>query len=271
VKRGRKKGQPAPHPRCKICGSTEPRQTAEDAFPLWLRKRIFEWLRSLPPAFLPPDWEQGRKTLLKPVCQPCQRALNVRFEGPTSDLLKMMLDGTEVLLSPPQQALIAGWATKTSLVLRLKSAFDQELHGAIKDLRVQLRQLLKDRAPAANTTTRIAYFSDRLKASCGKLLPPGWPNALDHADTSSWFSVIAVPGFVSETITGPPHLIKSFIDMTKDDDRFLLLWPPHATPQRWPPSDLLSIYDIKILGDAWGEKWAGNFPEIEVPSRPPER
>ncbi len=267
-RRAKGKRTPRPAPTCRICGSKEPRQTAEDAYPLWLRKRIFEWLRSLPPAFLPLDWEQGSKTLLMPVCQTCQKALNVRFESPASTLLKTMLDGSEVLLSPAQQTLIAGWAVKTSLVLRLKSAADLKLHEATQDLRVQLCQLLKERTPAANTTTRIAYFSDRLKASRGRLLPPGWPDVLDARD--GWFSVIAVPGFVSETIKGPPDLIESFINMTKDDDRFLLVWPEQTSPQRWPPRELLSIYDVEIIGKSWGEQWAGNFPEIEVPLTPPE-
>lgn len=230
---------------------------------------MYDWFRSLPKGYLPPDWTPGSKTILKPVCQQCQKRLNVRFESPAALVLKPMLDGSEVLLSPPQAKFVAAWGTKTALVLRLKAAIDQGMREATQDLRLQLLQLIEGRSPAPTTTTRIAYLADHLEASRGQLLPAGWPDVVEGRP-GSWISVIAAPGLICETICAPSDVVGSFIDMTKDDDRFIVVWPEPPIPRLWPPREIMSLFDLDALSKAWGHRgWEGNFPTISVPTPPP--
>src|SRR4051812_28629355 len=105
---------PSPVPTCKICLLSRQNWTKEDAYPQWLRARIRDWYSARPDG---PQWAQVSRVFLRPVCEPCQERLNELFEQPTSELLKTMLEGPLVSLSPRRQALLAGWAVKTGLVL----------------------------------------------------------------------------------------------------------------------------------------------------------
>ncbi len=249
-----------PKPRCKVCDSTTGPWTEEDGYPKWLRKRIHEWLRALPAGALDPGWEQGRRVLLKPVCQRCQRRLNDLFEVPAHELLKTMMDGSIVPLAPRQQGIVAGWAVKTALVLVLERTVEPY---AAQLLRGYLGHMLKDGTPPANATARVAYLSDGLERSREGFLPPGWPDALDTRQ--GFVSVISVPGFICETIIGPAAVVRSFIDVTKEDDRFALIWPPQIAETRWPPPIPLSLFGSEALREEWSHsEWYGNFPAVTV-------
>jgi hypothetical protein len=234
--------------------------TAEDAYPWWLRRRIHEWIRALPDGSVEPEWEQGSRIILKPVCEKCQRRLNTVFESPASVLLKEMMDGSVIDLSPQQQVLVAGWIVKTGLVLLLERHPDGL---ANRLLREWLTHMLKGGTPPANATARIGYFSDNLEQSRKGFLPPGWPDVLDPRE--GIVSVISVPGFICETILGPAAVVRSFIDMTKDDDRFIVVWPPNVTHKWWPPPVTMGLFDSEAVREEWGHsEWYGNFPTVDT-------
>lgn len=244
--RKRSKRPPHPKPVCRICKGTEGPWTEEDAYPKWLRKRIHEWLRALPPEMpAPPGWEQGRRILLKPVCQPCQRRLNELFEVPAHGVLQEMMDGSVVALSPQQQITIAAWAVKTTLVLGLAKTGNLEL---AEKPRTYLLQMLEGGTPPPNATARIAYLSDGLEESSGGFVPPGWPAALAPYEIEA---TICMPGLVCETITSPSPAIASFIEATQHDERFIVVWPPQVASVIWPPRIPLSLLDPITLKEEW--------------------
>jgi hypothetical protein len=173
-----------------------------------------------------------------------------------------MMDGSAISLTARELVLVAGWSAKTALVLRLADK-DTEPYAA-EVIRGYLGHMLKDATPPPNTTIRLGYLSDSLHRSHEGFLPPGWPDALDPH--RGFFGLLAVPGFVCETIVGPAPVIRGFIDATKDDDRFVLIWPPQITGALWPPRGLLGPLDLEPLREAWDRtgKWTGNFPELNV-------
>jgi hypothetical protein len=256
----RTKKRSPPVPRCRICDHAGGRATAEDAYPWWLRRRIHEWVRALPQGSVAPGWEQGRRVLLRPVCEKCQRQLNQTFETPAHGLLKAMMDGSALDLAPREQVLVAAWAAKTALVLILQRTSPTQGWKA-RLLQGHLRDMLKHGSPPVNATVRFAYLSDRLEQTQRRLLPRGWPELLPAGD--SIVSVISVPGFIAETIVAPPAIVHSFIELTKDDDRFTVAWPPHLTSQRWPPPVTMGLLDSEASREAWGHTdWHGNFPVV---------
>jgi hypothetical protein len=260
--RRRKQGKKPPHPKptCKICSSTTGSWTEEDGYPKWLRKRIHEWIRALPAGVVEPGWEQGRRSLLKPVCQRCQRRLNEAFEVPAHKLIKEMIDGSVINLTPRQQVVVASWCAKSALVLVLARTLDPKL---TEKPRVYLRYMLEHGTPPPNATVRIAYLSGGLEQSHRHFLPKGWPGALASYEIQH---VLSTAGFVCETITSPGPILLPFIEATKDDDRFMVVWPPHITSQRWPPRIPLRLLDLEALREEWGhQEIHGNFPALTVP------
>jgi hypothetical protein len=184
---------------------------------------------------------------------------------PAHALLKEMMDGSALSLSPRQQLLVGGWVAKTALVLILGRTSEPR---HIDLLRGHLRHLLEHGTPPPDTTVRVAYLSNRLDESRGGFLPSGWPDA--HNTSGGIVHVVSVPGLVAETLTGPGPLIRSYIEATKDDDRFVVVWPPHVTAQVWPPAVVFSAPDAEALRDAWRHsEYYGNFPTLTVedPSR----
>lgn len=96
-------------------------------------------------------------------------------------------------------------------------------------LRGHLINMLREGAPPANATARIAYLSDGVQEPRQRFLLPGWPDVLH-------------PGFVCETVFGSAAIVDSFVDMTKNDDRFTLIWPPQVSAALWPPATLLAMF-----------------------------
>src|SRR5438270_6866286 len=109
-KRSKKRRLPHHPPVCKICESIiPPRQgTDEHVYPHWLRTRIEEWYAALPPEFDAP-WKHVRATILKPVCLPCHRRINLLFEtNAAKELLLRIVDGEALELTPDQRMILAG-------------------------------------------------------------------------------------------------------------------------------------------------------------------
>jgi hypothetical protein len=57
------------------------------------------------------------------------------------------------------------------------------------------------------------------------------------------------------------------VDATKDDGRFLRIWPPQIAAAWWPPFQRLGPFDVANLREQWGhapETVGGNFPPVRV-------
>lgn len=159
----KRRGTSRPQQICKICASASGPWTREDAYPVWLRRRVYEWYRALPPGRVESGWKPGSRTMLAPVCQRCQRRLNALFEMPARPLLLEMLTGSTIDLSSRQQVVIAGWFVKTAIVLGLARNPNRgptalpELSA--ERLRLDLCRMLKDGTPPIDATTRLAYVT----------------------------------------------------------------------------------------------------------------
>lgn len=223
---------------CRICQSSDGPWTEEDAYPKWLRKRLFRIYRALPPERRIPSqgWEQSPRALLKPVCQKCQRRLNQLFEVPAHPLLKAVLDDLSIVLTPRQQVIVASWCAKTAFVTgmaRNERRGPPPLEPDLAEfMRLSLQSMLARGTPPLSSTVRIAYMTTEVtKPTQRRFLPPGWP----HPDLIESLSLVSVPRFLSETLVIGEPLLTSFISGTQDDDRFIRIWPPHVTHVRWPP------------------------------------
>jgi len=103
---GKTKAQPKA---CPIC-SQRVKSTKDHVIPRWLRKEVVHLgLGAVGPSLLL-------------ICESCNRSLGKQFEDQVPDLIKPMLRRQEMDLSPGQQALLAGWLCKTSVLLALADA-----------------------------------------------------------------------------------------------------------------------------------------------------
>ena len=263
--------------RCQICHSTSPqgRWSEEDVLPKWLRKRMLEQIRGLPADALPANWQPERRDVVHPVCEACNGRLNEMFEIPAIDLIKEIVDGSIIELTPRQQVVLAGWFVKTDILFEFarKVRYRGGRPGPPEpqrdeSFRLDLLGMLEDGTPPANSTARIAYVSPIALPTPEPLVPPRWVNPTLYRLTS----VHALPRIVSETVLWGVDPVP-FIDATKHDDRFICIWPPQITKVRWPPSGLLGNADILGLRAAWRhhpDNIVGNLlpPEIRRPRTP---
>jgi hypothetical protein len=252
---------------CEICASRTGPWTEEDAYPRWLRKRILEYFRALPPSDVEAGWEQRARVLLKPVCESCQRRLNTLFELPAHSLIKLMIDGSVMSLTARQQVILAAWFTKTALVLGMApmpTRADATPENIAK-LRSHLCRMLEHGTPPHNATVRLAHISYSRQQP---VWPPILPPELPYRGMYEVCSIVAVPGIVCETLIGPQNYLAAFIDATKHDYRFLRIWPQEVAEARWPPRLQIGPADLSALRAGWDhapESIGGNFPQVTYP------
>lgn len=220
-----------------------------------------KWLRALPQDRLAEGWEQGSRVLIRHVCQACQQHLNTAFENSAKPLLVRMLDGSAIELTPTQQVIVGRWTAKTALMLGLNPRNEHVTAEGRESLRLLLREVMQSGAPPPSATVRLAYLSDSRKPSEGMFLRPGW------ADPSlyEFVSIISVPGLLCETVIHVGPSAAELIDVTKDDDRFLSVWPRQAASADWPPRRPLALLDAGQFRHEWGQPVdtvKGNFPDV---------
>ena len=95
--------------------------------------------------------------LLKPVCEDCQRQLNVKFEIPAHDLLKKVLDREELTLSSADQVVLGSWYAKTAFVAAMGDR-DQGL-PFIEHCRQEVVEMVERRTPRST----FRYASQAIK------------------------------------------------------------------------------------------------------------
>jgi hypothetical protein len=277
-KRGKKRRLPHHLPVCKICESIiAPRQgTDEHVYPVWLRARIEQWYAALPPEFDAP-WKHVRATILKPVCQPCHRRINRLFETyAAKELLLRIIDGDALELAPDQLTILAGWFAKTAFSLGLAPRPNKNtlpIKG-IRLIRRELQGLLESGVPPEHASIRLAYVTTSIEQSSQPVAVPGWRDLFQGEPGT--ISLVALPTMACELLTlSGPGLVKH-IEATKNDDRFIRLWPRQSESVIWPPSGHLSLGGVGLLYREWGqgpEALSGNFPLLTLrnPDAPDEQ
>ena len=256
-KKPKPKGKRPPHPKpvCRICGTSETRRwTEEHAYPDWLRRfsrGVLEYVEDV--ADMPPHWQNKlSKLVLKPVCIECQERLNETFEKDAADLVKSLIVGLELIFTPRQQVLVAGWFVKTALIVSLaRSVKDPNYpQGGSPDARkVALQRMLQTGVPPAGVVLRLAYTPPDKEPTPGRkrFPPPGFPGGFRYDKSiilSTWLAL-------SETTVGVTEKgAAAFVRATENDDRFVLLWPPHVTDAHWPPNPI-SPSEVDALRNDW--------------------
>lgn len=270
-KPGKKRRLPHHPPVCKICECIVPtgQRTEEHVYPRWLRTRIEQWYAALPPAFHAP-WKHVRATILKPVCLPCHRRINSLFEtNPAKELLLRIIDEEALELTPDQLTLLAAWYAKTGLILGLVPRPKNQpvpMRG-IRLIRRELQGVLKSGVPPENTSIRIAHVTTSTEQPTQPIAPPGARDLFQGEP--GIIALIALPHVACELLTlSGPGLVKH-IEATKNDDRFVRLWPRQGHGVIWPPSSHLSLRGVNLLYQEWGQRQealSGNFPLITLPN-----
>ena len=230
--------------------------------PKWLRQHIlslFEAIKNeLPQSTLPPKWQPARRMVLCPVCKPCNNRLNEVFENPAIDLIKEMIGGSIIDLTPRRQVILAGWLVKSDNLYELARTEHYGPGGRIprpeqfhEELKLDLLGMMETGEPPANTSARVAYVSPSpiVLPTRQPFLPPGWPGQIIRRLTS----VNPILNVLSETALWPKESPQPmvFLDATQHDDRFINVWPPQITKARWPPRVILTPFDIDALRAAW--------------------
>jgi hypothetical protein len=105
---------------CPLCGRPG-RRSKEHVLPEWLWKSWDPDVRTIVSGE-----DHGRRIIKVQVCMDCNAWMNVTFENTTRELLNELRTGRRTVLSPDRQALLAGWLTKTLLMLNLWRDFDHD-------------------------------------------------------------------------------------------------------------------------------------------------
>jgi hypothetical protein len=239
---------------CQICSKPAPKPTEEHAFPDWSLRLIKARLRESPTVggVLAPGWLQAPKVVLKPVCRGCQSRLNELFESPATALLKEMITGSAVALIPRDEVLLASWALKTAIVLALardrKPTTAHLRPEAISRLRGLLVGMMGDGLPPPNSSVRLA----RASAIAIPARVPFIPTGIGE-DPKLFSSLVNLIPLVCECVFGGgPVFVSAFVNATKDDNRFLRVWPQGiAREHRWPPASPIAFIDTLALADEW--------------------
>lgn len=239
--------------RCEICRIHRGPWHKEDVYPLWLRRYVLDLVKAHPGGWM----YEPRPRILLNTCDNCQKRLARRFEHPASRILKTMMDGLPFTLTASDQQIVASWAVKTDLlsIVARKYSLRRLVRPTVApprpDVAEYCRQvvhvMITDVSPPPNTLVRLAYFTDRAAETPEPLIPPGWPRRANDLAL-----VICIPNLVFEIIIGSSIPLESFIDATKCDQRFVLIWPPNPAGIAWPPATAVTPDVVQRLRDEWG-------------------
>lgn len=239
-------------PVCQVCGVPARKPTEEHAYPKWLLRYGRQRLRQAPPPALSlsPDWEQGAKVVLKPVCRGCQHRMNILFEQPARPLLMGMLEGS-MELRENDRKILAGWFLKTSAVLGLardnKSSGSKLERGGRSRLENALRSLLDHNGtPPVNVCVRVACRSPLVMPNRRPLAPPD--PLLLAAGAEGMTFVTAFLSIVSDIAVVYDRLALGRWLQIASDSRFVRIWPVvDAGSCRWPPLVPIAFTDASRL------------------------
>lgn len=232
---------------CPLCGLPG-RKTKEHVNPEWM---IRSWPADVRTTIRGED--RGRYHIKVHVCEDCNAWMNTTFEIPARPLLDRLRAGRRTELSPADQTLIAGWLTKTVLMLSLWSTADRDRY-----LRPEDYQRFRRRVQHPVGT--------RIWLSSVEDADPGLEAAVGHAVPRSWI----FPFGSSVNVQSYDHLVVLWIRDNRPDDAirasrdprklirrcvraglFVPVWPAAGEPIRWPPA---VPFDVTTY-----ERWSNLF------------
>jgi hypothetical protein len=189
-------------------------------------------------------WEFPARIKIR-ICTECNSLMGRVYEETTSGILKPMISGDLVPdLNPRAQALVGRWCIKTIILMHMKHAMTLGKHhheDAVSLLRMNLGGL-----PPDATSVRIARYVPRVPGA-----PDGKPlrGSLQGARKLVSTSYSAIGHLAIEVLSGTPNAVLDFIDRTKDDNRFVRMWPPRSQNVAFAPGELVTQNDLDQISN----------------------
>lgn len=176
------------------------------------------------------------------------------FEDEAAPLIKPMVKGEPILLSPRQQVFLGGWITKTALIINLS---DTPTHDPTRDeTRQYLNETMETGLPPVQTSVRIMRVQEGPDLGGSSSVSHLLPEPLPAGDSLALLNF----GYVAfELILGSRDEVLPFVARTQDNDWFVRVWPPDIPQHRkvWPPSKSLSRGEYRRVKQAWVQAQRG--------------
>jgi hypothetical protein len=207
--------------------------------PTWARKHVIGLA-----TFGPRD--QFPRRVKMRMCMDCNGRLGRDFERHASELLKPMLDGSEVTLSRRDQSHIARWVVKTSLLMNISGlrTEDPDRSRAIAVVRSLMAEFIPPRQTLIRIFRRNINEEDSLieKVSAVRVKAP----------PTAFFSISSVGYLAWEMAIGPNGPILEYQSETAGRAGFSRIWPPQGNAVQWP-TYTVSTAEIEELRAAYLE------------------
>ena len=231
---------------CILCG--EPGASKEDALPTWvnelLRRTSDGPFASVRDGVMTPKTTTPRRFITRRPCQRCNAWMGSTFDNTAAPLLKPMMEHAETTtLTPEQQEVIARWAVKTSMMLRLvdpnRAPYPTEEYERLRK---------GGGAIGHEWGVWIGAQWYRKRVSLPNLTPTGLPS----------IPMTVAPHYDGMT-RGIAHLVMQVLYRRGREDRALQhgaeivgvvsrIWPVSLKAVTWPPRFVLSADDVRALG-----------------------
>lgn len=227
---------------CCLCNNPND-GSAEDAVPRWILKKqrlenpdIKTWYRWDARQQVEHASDAPRRVRTWYVCNPCNGFMNTRLEQPGRQLIEPLLDGKPCILNPEQQALIAGWVFKTSLMLGL-THWNADVHPpdyALRHLRATARP------PASAYVWIGTTFLEKVGPGWRRF--PGnshflkrWRQPTVVVPSRSFVDTFTINHLVAHVfvLDGIPRSVDVGID-TDFDNTMVRIWPTLPDAVHWP-------------------------------------
>lgn len=245
---------------CPICAERR-ELNDEDVLPQWVRRG---WKALVEQAFPGLVWQVPSFKFR--ICTVCNSQMGELFEEQAAPILKPMMAGHVVLLTPRQQGLVGAWITRTNLALSLRRQTmaaslsgtpPNEIHEAT---RAALHAMILTGIPPLRTSVRIGLLDfrgakDEVTPAEKRFQPsPPFPKAILWG--SSGFAYL-----IFDYIVGEPDGVAVLEDRITDEDWLIRVWPPQVEEILWPPPNIFLRGDRDALAQAWGKAAARHRPE----------
>lgn len=220
--------------------------TDEDVVSTWVR-RVLKTMHD-PTHDLPPRY-------LMPLCGPCNNALGNQFENPAAPILKPLIRGETVTLTPQQQKIVASWAVMKDYEFAMARDVFFTADGPVvasprerERYRPSLVRLMMDGVPDPNTSVRIGTVGFTTSPDLTPFIPRDWDREWIFMSSLNPIGLLVVEGVEGGGSTD----IADFIAHTASDDRLTRIWPPLAHDVTIRPT--LGAPDADRLRDELGHR-----------------
>jgi hypothetical protein len=223
-------------PTCPICRRLGP-LTNEDIFPTWLRKEVLSTLSE--------GRTQAPPRIKVRICETCNKTMGQKFEQTAAPLLKTILAGEALSLTPKVQQVLSAWLTKTALLGCLAGSrahlWGYHLLGTLID------DLIRTGLPPVQTVVRIGATNSQYSI---------FQNLLPEASRMPkyyFFSSSVTGPLAWDVAVGPRDEILPFISWCEDHQQELMvIWPPRrSNNSMWPLEPKINMEMMRHLRAQW--------------------